>query len=260
MKTPCPAVVLAGDRGPNDALCRAAGVTCRALVPIGNRPLIEGPLTALRDAKSISSILVTEPQTSALREHYDGTSHLLEWIASAESPAASVLRALEARPPGETPVLITTADHALLRAEIVDDFLARAQKVDADLVVGVTRLETVLAAYPELKKTPHKLRDGAWSGANLFLFRTERARRVAETWRAVEQDRKRPWRIARRFGLGFLLRFLAGRLSLADATEGIGERVGARIRAVELPFAEASVDVDSIDDWKKIGARMETSS
>jgi molybdopterin-guanine dinucleotide biosynthesis protein A len=260
------AVVLAGDRGPQDALCRAADVPCRALVPLAGRPLIDAALGALREAPSVASVTVTEPQSEALRRRYEAERPELVWIPSAASPAASVLAALDAHAASASaseshvPVLVTTADHVLLRAEIVEDFLERARGQDAALVFGVTRLEGVRAAFPELKKTPHRLRDGSWSGANLFLFQREPARRVAEAWRAVERDRKRPWRVARRFGLGFLLRFLLGRMSLADATEGIGDRVGATIRAVELPFPEASVDVDSIDDWKALSTRLEARS
>jgi hypothetical protein len=47
-----------------------------------------------------------------------------------------------------------------------------------------------------------------------------------EFWRRVEADRKRPWRMVKAFGLGALVAYLCGRLSLDEAFE----RVSARFR------------------------------
>jgi hypothetical protein len=93
-----------------------------------------------------------------------------------------------------------------------------------------------------------RFRDGAFSGANLFLFRTPDAILAARFWQRVERDRKRPWRIARAFGLGTLLSFLLRRLDLDEALERASRTIGARVRAVRLPMAEAAVDVDKLED------------
>ncbi|MEE9393250.1 MAG: MobA-like NTP transferase domain containing protein, partial [Planctomycetota bacterium] len=150
-----------------------------------------------------------------------------------------------------TPLLVTTADHAFLRGEIVDDFCRRAAAAaDVDLWVGVVRHQSVQVLFPGLKKTAHKLRGEAWCGCNLFYFASKDSRRAAELWRRAEKDRKRPWRIARTIGWRFLLSFLLGRHSLEQTLDHIGKKLGIRIRALELPFPEASVDVDSVEDWK----------
>jgi CTP:molybdopterin cytidylyltransferase MocA len=41
-----------------------------------------------------------------------------------------------------------------------------------------------------------------------------------------------------------------GRMSLNDTLEHISSKMGIRAGAVILPFPEAAVDVDTIDDWK----------
>jgi hypothetical protein len=39
-------------------------------------------------------------------------------------------------------------------------------------------------------------------------------------------------------------------MSLSDALEHISRKIGIRAGAVILPFPEAAVDVDNINDWR----------
>jgi hypothetical protein len=49
-----------------------------------------------------------------------------------------------------------------------------------------------------------------------------------------------------------VLRYLMGRLSLTDALDRISRRLGFKAGAVILPFAEAAVDVDSVNDLELV--------
>ena len=53
-------------------------------------------------------------------------------------------------------------------------------------------------------------------------------------------------------GAGLLVRYLARRLTLADALNELGNRTQCRIASVVLSQSEAAVDVDSIDDWRLV--------
>jgi hypothetical protein len=50
------------------------------------------------------------------------------------------------------------------------------------------------------------------------------------------------------FGPAALLRFLTGRIDLAQAFEMASRRIGVSAKPVVLPFAEAAVDVDKPAD------------
>jgi len=52
------AIVLAGDRGPDDPVARAAGVSCKALVPVAGRTMILRVLDALIGSSVIDSLIV----------------------------------------------------------------------------------------------------------------------------------------------------------------------------------------------------------
>lgn len=183
----------------------------------------------------------------------------VSWLAPASSPAASAVKALEAVG-GAEPVLVTTSDHALLRREVVDHFLRGAQESGAALVAGVADREVVRRGFPELRKTTLRLKDRGYCGCNLFYMKSEEARRGVEFWRRLEAERKRPWKMAQIIGFRFLLRYLARRMSLAEALAAIGKRMGVRVDAVLLPFAEAAVDIDSVEDWKILESRLSRSA
>ena len=97
------------------------------------------------------------------------------------------------------------------------------------------------------------MQDGSYCGCNLFAFLTPRARRAADFWRQVENQRKNPLRVIRVLGVMAVLGYLMGRLSLAGALDRMSQRLGFKAGAVIMPYAEAAIDVDSAADLKLVG-------
>jgi hypothetical protein len=158
-----------------------------------------------------------------------------------------VVAVLESLPARE-PVLVTTADHPLLTPAMLEHFTLACRKGGADLRVGLVAESLLRERFPESKRTWLPLRDGRYSGANLFGFLTPEARRAAEFWVRAEALRKRPWRLALAFGPRALLAFLRRRYDLDTALEQISRVIGARVEAVRMPFPEAAIDVDRAAD------------
>ena len=255
-------LVLAGRRGGPDAVATAAGVSHKALAPVAGAPMLERVVESLRAAFPQASLHVSCGEPSLLRETRT-LGRLLEAGAirhhpSAESPAASVLAFLESRPP--TPLLVTTADHPLLSPALLEHFATRAGSQPADLVVGVVERACFRARFPRARRTFVPLRDGAFTGANLFLLRTPAAARVAGLWTRAERLRKRPWRLVALFGVVTLVRVLLGRVDLAGALSRVSDVAGARVAAVVLPFPEAAVDVDTPADLEQVASILRAQS
>ena len=243
------ALVLAGSRpGRPDPAAEAAGVAHKALAAAGGATLLARVAGALRGAGLERLVVSTShPQVEACARALG-----CEVLPAGAGPAASVLVAAAAL---GAPLLVTTADHALLQPAWVERFLADAP-AEADVCALLARRETVEAAAPDTRRTYLRLADGGWSGCNLFLFRTEQGLEAARFWRRVEAQRKRPWRLAALVGPATLLRYATGRLSLAAAVERLGRVVGVRAAAVPCPFGLAAVDVDSADDLRFVRARL----
>lgn len=180
----------------------------------------------------------------------------LQVLQSAGSPSVSVLEALEAIP-SKLPLLVTTADHALLDPPMVEYFLDSAEREGADISVGLVREEVIRRRFPDTKRTFIRLRGDRYSGANLFVFRTPEARKGVEFWRRVDRHRKRPWRLVRSFGPVSLLLFLLRRLDLEQALSRASGILGARVAAIEMPQAEAAIDVDRLSDYEQVREILE---
>lgn len=248
------ALVLAGSRGPDDPLARYAGQVCKAVVPVAGQPMLGRVLDALRASDRIDSIAIVglpdeASAQSVLAPFLERSAARLQ--PGADSPAASAEQALRTAG-SESPVLVTTADHALLRSEIVDEFLERATATGADAVIGLAPYELVMQACPDTRRTVTRLRDGAFCGCNLFALLTAEGRRAVGFWRRLERHRKSPVRIARILGIASLLRFLCRRLTLEQAMARLSELSGARVCAVLLPYGEAAIDVDKPDDLRVV--------
>lgn len=247
------AIVLAGDRTSSDPVAQAAGSPCKALARVGGRPMILRVLDTLGESGSIGDIVVCGPAEAIVRGDETLARRLstgrTRWLPPRETPSTSALAALGAVAEG-LPVMLTTADHALLKAEVVDHFCAAAADTRCDVAAGLTRYDQVMARFPGMRRTRTRFSDGAVCGCNLFAFLTPAGRTAADLWRQVEHERKHPVKMLNRLGWGVVLQYLVGRLRLEDATRHISRRMGVRAGVVMLPFPEAAVDVDTPQDWR----------
>jgi CTP:molybdopterin cytidylyltransferase MocA len=144
-------------------------------------------------------------------------------------------------------LLVTTADHPLLTTAMVDHFVT-AVPAEADVAVALAPASLIRSTHPGAVRTFYRLGREAYSGCNLFAFRTPNAEKAAVFWAEMERHRKRPWRLIAAIGPLTLLRFLLGMVDRRSAERLLSRRTGAAIRIVEMPFAEAAIDVDKPAD------------
>lgn len=242
------ALVLAGTRSGGDPLADYAGVSHKALIEIGGRSMIERVVGALAAVPQIGRIVIMIDRTDILA-HLEGLqapacAKTIVTMPSASGPSASVAAALQAE---GAPLLVTTADHALLRPEWVQIFLD-ACPPDVDVAVALARKDAIVAAVPDTQRTYLRFADGHFSGCNLFLLKGPAAAGVVELWRLLEAERKRPLRMMLRLGLSFALRYRLGCLRLDQALARLGQLSGATVGWVEMADGRAAIDVDKPAD------------
>lgn len=245
------AIVLAGDREPNNPVARAAGVPCKVLAPAGAEPMLLRVVEALESSPFISNIIVCGPDRSTfsrsgLLKELDASGRI-RWLEADKTPSTSAWKAMETVPE-DKPVLLTTGDHALLTREIIDFFCQKSVEKKCDVTAALCLLETVIRAFPNTHRTAYRLKDGSYCSCNLFSFLTPDARNAALFWRRVEAKRKNPLKVIHTFGWIPAFKYLTGQLSLSDGMKQISRCVGCRAGAVIMPFPEAAVDVDTPED------------
>lgn len=232
------ALILAGTRKGGDKLAEFAGVSHKALIPIGGVPMLERVVGALRESGRIDRIVVSisKPKVVKLKG--------VEVVRSSGTLGQSVIDGMKLL--GGGPLLITTADHALLEPEWVRYFLDH--RPDKDVVVGVARSEVVMAEQPETKRTFLKFADAAYSGCNMFHLGDVDAEHAIGLWREFEALRKRPVKMLQKLGPGAVVAYAMGRLTVARAIEEVERIGGLTAGVVEMPFGRAAIDVDKPDD------------
>jgi hypothetical protein len=113
-----------------------------------------------------------------------------------------------------------------------------------DVAIGCVERRSLLARFPLSRRTWLKFRGGAYSGANLFALTSPRAKAVIRQWQAVEQDRKKGWRVIAQFGLPLLLGAVLRLRTIHQTADALGRRLGITLRVVVLSDPLAAIDVD----------------
>lgn len=242
-------LVLAAGRGKNDPMAQAFKAAHKCLLLICGVPMICRVLESLKNTGSVGKTLISiESDTvlannNAVKKYLGKTGAAI--IQSKDRASTSLLAAITEL---DFPILVTTADHALLTPKIVEDFLTSAEKLDCDLAAGLVHESSIAEAYPDTKRTYLRFSDGGYSGANLFALMNEDSLKVIHFWKNVERERKKPWKLIRAFGLKPLFKWLFGMLSLEAAFKEASLILSANVKPVILSDPHASIDVDKQSD------------
>jgi GTP:adenosylcobinamide-phosphate guanylyltransferase len=244
------ALLLAGSRPGGDPFAAAKGVALKPLIPVAGEPMLLRPLRALLAVAAIGEVRVLTNTVAQLTPVIP--PHPRVTITASGRTIATTIEAIITDPATRYPLLVTTADHALLTPAMVEQFLAAA--AGADLAIGLVERRNLEARLPQTKRTWLGFRGGSYSGANLFAIASPRAAPAIALWAAVEQDRKKGWRMLLAFGPALLLGAVLKLRTLDQSLASIGRRLGLVITAVELTDPLAAVDVDKPADLALVTA------
>jgi len=246
------ALVPAGDRRAGDPVAKISGVSSKALAPLAGTPMIIRVLNALHSTGRIDTIVLCGPDRDAVESCPPLQDFIsredVSRIPAGDSLSDSIQAGLAGIEAGAL-VLIATADHALLDAEMLNYFLDRVIEGRADVSVGLVEYAQIRRAYPGVRRTILKFSEGGYCGCNLYALNGSRAREIISLWQRTQAYRKRPWRMALGL-LGFraLGRYACGRLSLQQTRQAIMEATGVNVNFINLPFPHAGIDIDTPED------------
>lgn len=239
-------LVLAGGKC-SDALREATGVEFRASLPVDGRPMVELVLGAVRHLGA--PILVGGPEGLTKRHVPAGRSFVESLRAGLDAVETETF-------------LLVTGDLPFLTRDAVDDFLNRADP-SAMISYPIVPIAEAERAFPGVKRTAIKLREGRFTGGNLGLIRTDAMRSAMPTIEKAYAARKQPLRLAAIVGFGTLLRVALGQvipvtLPLATLERAVGRFLGGPVRAIVTPYAEIGADVDDLEQYLAIDLRPDT--
>lgn len=233
-------VLLAGGRCPDD-LREATGIEFRALLPVGGRPMVERVLEAVSHLGEV--IVVGGPAGFSPRQ-----------VEAGQTFIESLRRGLEeVRTPS---FLLVTGDLPFLTREAVDDFLSRCRS-GVMLNFAVIDVRDSQRAFPGMKRTSIKTREGRFTGGNIALLETDAMKAALPLMEEAYRNRKKPLRLAGMVGIGTLFAVAFGQvvpatLPLARLERAVGRALGHPIHAVRTGFPEIGADIDTLEQYRSI--------
>jgi len=258
-------LVLAARRpGILDPLARAAGVSHKCMVPIHGKAMLERVVGALLDSGCCKHVYICIDQPEALKSNVKLTGwladRLLTTVPAVGNLADSVVSVAEKIPDQDWPILISTGDNATHTPEIIRDFATGSLRTGAEVTLGITREEVVIATIPEAGKAFHRVKDGGFSSCNLYALSSKRALKTVEVFRGGGQFGKRHRRILKSFGLVPFILYKLKLVTIEGIAHRIGKGFGVSVAPVFLPYDYGPIDVDdqvSFDLTEKILKKRE---
>ncbi|MFL6753661.1 MAG: nucleotidyltransferase family protein [Sphingomicrobium sp.] len=238
------AIVLAGSRPGRDAFAEQFGTDLKALIAVGGEPMVRRPVRSLLGSDNVAEVIVLSQAPGRIADVLPRDPRVT--VRASSGTIAETMLGLCSDPQTRWPLLVTTADHALLDTMTIDEFCAHAG--DADVALGVCERHILMRRFPDAQRTWLKFRGGAYTGANLFLLRSPKVASAIQLWRTVEQDRKKGWRVVALAGPVLMIGTVLRLLSLDGVLARLGRKLGVEIRAVRLSNPLAGIDVDKPAD------------
>lgn len=237
------AIILAGALN-NGPLRGCSPSPYEAGIEVAGRPMVELVIDALAAVKSIQRIAMAIPDGILSPE---AKAKVWRTVPPGKTMIDSLSRAFEALQP-EEPVLVVTSDIPLITPAAVEDFLRRCEARPADIHYSFVSREVNEAKYPGVRRTYVRLKDGTFTGGNIVRFHPkvfrEHSRRIAQ---AIAL-RKKPLKLCKMLGFRFVLKFLAGRLTVGEIEWRVENILQLKAAGIISPYPEVGIDVDKPSD------------
>lgn len=236
-------VVLAGNGADGaSALARRFGVSHKCLVPLAGRPLIGHVLQVAALHPRVTSLAVSI-EREAFDPVYDELTRLpgrgtVQLVEARDNLADSVRDAARG---WDGPLIVTTADSALLQAASIDAVADALGQADA--VVSLARRAAVEAVHPGAKRRYHELADGAYANCNLYGLAGPGALAAADLFRHGPLTHG-VMRLVAALGPVTLGMARSGLLGLPALIDRLAHRLHLGIRVVMLEDGTQAIDVD----------------
>ncbi len=238
-------LILAGGQV-NDKLRDRTQVTEEALIPIGQRFMVEYVVQAVKNSDTVDKIAIVGPVEQLQEKYKDDPQIILS--PGGETVALSVVNGLKVLPSSDF-VLICSSDIPLVNGEALKGFVDTCLNMSkADIYYPIVEQKAHERLYPQAERTFVKLADGTYTGGNVFLLRPEIVASRVELADKLIDLRKDPLALCKMIGPGFITKFLLRQLTVNEAEEKASALLNLKALAVKCDYPEIGMDVDKPSD------------
>lgn len=245
------ALVLAG-HGPPDALREYTSASNKALIDVNGKPMLQYVVDALTRADRVERVVVVGPRQDLSAAIAGPNLAFVDDAGDIVENIRAGARALGAA----APILIATSDIPLIEPRVIEGFLDLCATLSADLYYPIVERSQGERKYPLVQRTYVTLKEGVFTGGNVFLVSPQIVEPVAPRVRKFIERRKSPLGLSRLLGLGFVLKLLLKQLTIPELEAKISQVWGVRAAAVRCPWPEIGLDVDKPADLQLVRAAL----
>lgn len=239
-----PVLILAGGKTP-EKLQGVTHETERAFIPLLEKSIISHIIDNISGCDFISNIVVVGNPERLSKEIVKENIIFLKDTGSLFDNLIMGLKELEQH----RQVLIMTADIPLVTSDILRSLILTCQKHEADCYYPIVAKSVIEAKFPGGERTYVTLREGRFTGGNVFLMSPKAVLRNEHIFQQAIRDRKNPAKLARLFGFSFILRMLFGLLDIPMLEKKASKILGVSIKAIISPHPEIAFDIDKDKDF-----------
>ena len=239
-----PVIILAGGPTPDSILASGETEPERAFIPVAGRPMLAWVLDAIRGCDACGQVVCIGNAQRLERELGLPPNEVIPQLDSLLENFVAGLERFRDHPR----VLVATCDIPLVTSEALSDLARQVSEVEAEVYYPIIDVKIYDEKYPGGKRTTQKIKEGTFTGGNVFVLNPDAVLRNRDRIETVIRDRKSPAKLARLFGLSFILRYLMNQLDLKGLEAKATKILGARMRGIITPHPEIGLDVDKPED------------
>ncbi len=232
-----------GTPSPEDPLYAYSQGLPKALIPIGDKPMIQWVLDALSAAKTINRIvmigLADDIEVQYPRElvRIENQGNMVDNII------AGAYKLLSYPQPSEY-ALVAASDVPTVTPEAIDWVSKETEKAQKDLVYTVVSQQVMEKRYPGSKRSYIPLKDIKICGGDINAIRLATVNYENPLYRKLIAARKNALKQAALLGLDTLFLILFQAITLAQTEKRVCKRLEIDGRVLPSPYAELGMDVD----------------
>lgn len=234
------AIILAGGRADD----KSGQQGSKALIELKGTPMIVFVINALRSSGIVSKLLVVGDVEELQPIIGDDVDYLVQDQKDIMDNLLYALKYFSS----EEKVLVATCDLPLLKGEMVADFINKGLEIKADLLYPIAERSHCSLRYPDVKRTYAKLKEGDFTGGNLFVLSPKAIDKIIVIGRRMISNRKNPLKMCGYLGVNIIFKYLIRSLSIGQLESYIQERFGIHARALICNSPELCHDLDRIED------------
>lgn len=222
----------------------------KAMIEIGDKPMIAWVLLALSAAKVVDELIVVGLDDLGDQQLIQQIiEQPLTFLPNHGSLVANGLAGLDhvyTQHGRHVNVIGCSSDIPHMRAPMIEELVTLCQPMDRILYYAAVTPDQMKQAYPNAQRTFANFAGQPLAGCDIFVSTTKMLDTDKELWHRVINARKNPLAMAWTVGFRHLIKLALGRMSVEDAASLAGRLLGSNqpIGIVYPAHAQLAMDAD----------------